>query len=121
MQKTIAKKRGPKPLGERAMTPAERQRKRREAIRANGGRTFILDVGQNDLAWLELEAMHTGRPVAEILKEVLGLSLQRYGEIAHRVTQLSSLGASPSSCARFVELHAFPAVPPIEELQSLLN
>ena len=116
MQKNIANKRGPKPLGDRPMTPAERQRKRRDAIREVGGRTFLMEISSKDIKWLEFEAQQTGQSITEILKEVLGLSLHRYGQFFERSMELVRLGASAEMLELFERLHAFPKVPSIEEL-----
>lgn len=98
------------------MTAAERQRKRRDAIRDAGGRTFLMDISSKDIKWLEFEAQQTGRSITEILKEVLGLSLHRYGQFFERSMELARLGASAETLELFERLHAFPKVPSIEEL-----
>lgn len=98
------------------MTAAERQRKRRDAIRGAGGRTFLMDISSKELKWLEFEAQQTGRSVTEILKEVLGLSLHRYGQFFERAMELAQLGASAETLELFERLHAFPKVPTLEEL-----
>lgn len=98
------------------MTPAERQHKRRETIRAAGGRTFLMEISSKDLEWLEFEANQTDRSITEVLKEVLGLSLQRYGEFFERLMQLAQLGGSAELLELFERRHAFPKVPTLEEL-----
>lgn len=101
------------------MTPAERQRKRRDAIREVGGRTFLMEISNKDIKWLEFEAQQTGRSITEILKEVLGLSLHRYGEFFERSMELAELGASSETLELFEQLHAFPAVPTLDALFEL--
>lgn len=119
MDKTSTKRRGPKPQGDQPMTPAERQRKRRAAIKAAGGRTFLMEISINDLRWLELEVQQTGRPIAEVLRQVIGLSLHRYGQVFERSAELAHLGASTETLEAFLRLHAFPEVPTLEELAEL--
>lgn len=116
MEINTVKKRGPKPQGERPMTAAERQRKRREALKAAGGRTFLMEIGDETLKWVEVESQRTGRPVSEILKEVLGLSLDRYGKVVERMVELAHYGASPETLEIFERLHAFPKVPTMQDL-----
>lgn len=121
MERNTSKKRGPKPQGERPMTAAERQRKRRDAIRDAGGRTFLMDISSKDIKWLEFEAQQTGRSITEILKEVLGLSLHRYGQFFERSMELARLGVSAEMLELFERLHAFPKVPSIEELFEMVQ
>lgn len=116
MQKDIAKKRGRKPLGELPMTAVDRQRKRRQAIKGAGGRTFLMEVGAGNLKWIEAESQRTGEPVADILKKVLGLSLNRYGQVLERMVELAHYGACPETVEAFGKIHAFPDVPTLEEL-----
>lgn len=116
MEKNVAKKRGRKPLGKLPMTDADRQRKRRQAIKSAGARTFLMEVGAQNLKWIESESLRTGEPIADILKKVLGISLDRYGQVVERMVELAHIGASPETIEAFLKLHAFPAVPTLLEL-----
>lgn len=121
MEKNTAKKRGPKPQGERPMTAAERQRKRREALKAAGRRTFLMEIGDETLKWMDVESKRTGKPVSEIMKEVVGLSLARYATVVERMVELAHYGASPETLEAFEKLHAFPDVPTLEELANIAS
>ena len=98
------------------MTAAERQRKRRETLKASGRRTFLMEVGDETLKWMDVESQRSGKPVSEIMKEVLGLSLARYGTVVERMVELAHYGASPETLEAFEKLHAFPDVPTLEDL-----
>lgn len=80
---------------------------------------FLMEVDAYSLKWIECESEMTRRPVAEILKEVLGLSLQRYGEVVERMTELAQIGASPETIEAFVKVHAYPNVPTLRELAQI--
>lgn len=66
-------KRGRKPLGERAMTGAERMRQVRARLHADGGKTFAITVRGRRLEVVEQLAQATGEPLGRTLQNIVDL------------------------------------------------
>lgn len=111
------KKRGRKPVGDVAMTPAERQKRRRELLRTEGDKHYMLRLNGLHQAWIENLAKVEGVSGTKALQTVLEASLNRYVGVMHRCERLQEMGASDEAVAAFVQANFFPPLPDINELE----
>jgi len=111
------KKRGRKPVGDAAMTPAERQKRRRELLRTEGDKNYLLRLDGLQQAWVEALAKGEGVSDTKALQTILEASLNRYIGVVHRCERLEEMGASEDAVAAFMQAHLFPPLPSIDELE----
>lgn len=109
-----SKKSGRKPLGDTTMTPAERQRRYREKLRESGQRDFLLTLNGLHLQYVDALAENQGVSAALVLRELVEPALDRYVGVVKRAERMSENGASEETCARFIQEHLYPKLPPIE-------
>jgi hypothetical protein len=111
------KKRGPKPIGDAPMTAAERQRRRREHSRAEGGKGYLIQL--NGVHQQLVEAMAVGQGISGnlALHGLLEASLDRFAGVMKRVERLQSLGATEAEIAAFVQAHLLPPLPDLDSLE----
>ncbi|HJV82465.1 hypothetical protein [Noviherbaspirillum sp.] len=113
------RKRGPKPLGDRPMTVAERKRRSREQIRATGAKEFLVRVEGLHLARLEKMAESVNVTVADAFRQIMDPMLDRFAGIMARCERMSDNGASDQAIAEFMRNHLFPPLPPIEGMETV--
>jgi hypothetical protein len=112
---TLPKKRGPKPIGDAAMSTAERQRRRREQLRATGGKGFLLELEGLHLQYVEALAQSQGMSTAAALRLLVDNALSRYVGVMRRAERMGQDGASPEACAQFMSKHLYPELPPMPQ------
>lgn len=109
------KKRGPKPIGDAPMTAAERQRRRREQMRAGGSKSFLLEIDGLHLQHIEELAQSQGITTAAALRQIVSASLDRYVGVMRRAERMVESGASDEEQAKFMLDNLFPELRPIDE------
>lgn len=114
---TTTTKRGRKPLGDAAMTPAERQRRRRELLRTEGDKHYVLRLNGLHQEWIEIFAKSNGISGTKALQGLVEASLDRYVGVMHRCERLRDMGATDADIEAFMQAHFLPALPSIEELE----
>lgn len=110
---TPPKKRGPKPVGDAAMTTAERQRRRREQLRSAGGKGFLLELEGLHLQHVEALAQSKDMSTAAALRRIVEPALDRYVGLMRRVERMIANGATPEQVAEFMQAHWMPELPPM--------
>lgn len=101
-------KRGAKPIGEAAMTPAERQRRRREKVRVSQERGFLVQLQGRHLQCVDALAKSNGVAVADVLHPIFTTALDRLEQV-WLYTQLMSLnGASEAECQKYLRDNLWP-------------
>lgn len=111
---TPPKKRGPKPVGDTAMTNAERQRRRREHLRTVGSKGFLLELEGLHLDSVETLANSQDMSTAATLRLIVERALDRYVGVMRRVERMSVNGASDEACAQFIQDNLDPELPPMQ-------
>lgn len=111
------KKRGRKPVGDAAMTPAERQKRRRELLRTEGDKHYLLCLNGLHQAWIESFAKSNGVSGTKALQMLVEAALNRYVGVMHRCERLRDMGATDAEVEAFMQAHFLPALPAIEELE----
>lgn len=111
------KKRGRKPVGDAAMTPAERQKRRRELLRTEGDKHYLLRLNGLHQEWVEILAKANGISGTKALQGLLEVALDRYWGVMHRCERLREMGGSDAEIEAFMQAHFLPALPAIEELE----
>jgi hypothetical protein len=109
------KKRGPNPIGDAAMTSTERARRRRELLRAGGGKGFLVELSGDHLKYVDGFARLLGVSTASALHQVIDPMLDRFVGVIRRSERLRDNGATDEECQQFVVTHLFPALPPIHK------
>lgn len=108
-------KRGRKPLGQKAMTDAERKARSRGLSRENGKRDFLVTVGGLHLDYIEALATMQKISPASALKQIAEAALDRFVGIMRRCDRMRENGVDQAVIDQFINEHLFPKVPPIEE------
>lgn len=111
------KKRGRKPAGDAAMTPAERQRRRRELLRTEGDKHYLLRLNGLHQEWIEIFAKSNDISGTKALQRLVEAALDRYVGVMHRCERLRDMGATDAEIEAFMQAHFLPALPAIEELE----
>lgn len=111
------KKRGRKPLGETAMTPAERQKRRRELLRSEGDKHYLLRLNGLYQEWVEILAKAEGISGTTALQHMVEASLIHYIGIMHRCERLREMGATDWMIEAFIHKHFLPTLPNIDEME----
>lgn len=110
-------KRGRKPVGESAMTPAERQRRRRELLRTEGDKHYLLRLNELHQEHVEMIAKAEGMSGTKVLQTYVEVCLDRYIGIVQRCERLKEMGASDADVEAFMKTYFLPSLPSIEELE----
>ena len=110
-------KRGRKPLGESAMTPAERQRRRRELLRTEGDKHYLLRLNALHQDCVEMLAKAEGISGTKVLQTYIEVCLDRYVGVMQRCERLKEMGASDAYIEAFMQTHFLPSLPSVEELE----
>lgn len=98
------------------MTPAERQRRRREQMRAGGAKDFQLTIGPRHLIWIRRLAEKQGISDVAALHDVVDNALDYFSTVMMCHDALLLKGASQEESARFfLDNWPLPA-PPMPEL-----
>jgi hypothetical protein len=108
---TLPKKRGPKPVGDAAMSTAERQRRRREQLRATGGKGFLLELEGLRLQYVEELAQSQGLSTAAALRLLVDQALLHYMSVMSLAARMEKEGATDEACREFIGKHLYPAPP----------
>ncbi|MFN3734861.1 hypothetical protein [Comamonas testosteroni] len=117
MQENKARKpRGRQPIGGKAMTGAERQRKRDAKLKDEGVRMFRMSIYPHQLGWIEQMAKSNEVSLTAALANVLEVALDRYAGVMKRVQFLEVDCSNPEAAAAFIQAHLSPALPTLEEL-----
>lgn len=111
-------RRGRKPLGQKAMTDAERKRRSRELGRSSGEREFLVKVKGLHLDYVEALAKMQQSSTANALKQIADAALDRYVGVMRRSEVMLENGVDESQVDQFIFKHLFPELPPIEERKS---
>lgn len=111
-------RRGRKPLGQKAMTDAERKRRSRELGRSGGEREFLVKVKGLHLDYVEALAKIQQISAANALKHIAEAALDRYVGVMRRSELMLENGVDEYLVNQFISKHLFPALPPIEERKS---
>jgi hypothetical protein len=112
---TTSAKRGRKPLGETAMSPAERKRRSRELLRASGAKEFSLKLQGLHLDYVERLAAQSNTTTAETLRDILESALDRYVAVLIHCERMLDHGATDEEAAHFMSTYWMPALPPMPE------
>ncbi len=109
-------KRGRKPLGDVPMTPAERQRRRRELLRTEGDKHYLLRLNGLHQDSVEKLANVEGISGTKALQRIVEVSLDRFVGVMERCERLREMGASDADIEAFVQFNLLPPLPAIDEL-----
>jgi hypothetical protein len=110
--------RGRKPLGEAAMSAAERKRRSREQKRIAGAKEFSLRLEGLHLQHVEELAQHQNISSSAALRSILEPSLDRYVGVMRRCALLREKGASDEVIGAFIKEHLFPPLPDMDQLEA---
>jgi hypothetical protein len=114
-------KRGPKPIGDSPMTPAQRQQRRRQRLRDEGAKGFLLQVEGLHLEYVEKLAESHNISTAAALRLVLMRALDRYVGVTRRIERMIENGVAEDICEAFLHDHMFPELPAMPERQQKAN
>lgn len=98
------------------MTAAERQQRRRAAIKAEGLKPFLVHVAPVHMEWIERAAAQSKEPIASVLAGVLQLALDRFAGVMQRAQFLEIDCKNPEAAAAFTQAHINPPLPSLEAL-----
>jgi len=108
---------GPKPQGDKSMTSTERARKRRELMREQGYKTFLMEVSPDRMRHIERYAHLQGWTVSATFHNLLDGQLAHFVECMERAEYLLSIGEPDFVAKAFMAAHlAHEPLPSIEEL-----
>jgi hypothetical protein len=113
---TLPKKRGPKPVGETAMSTAERQRRRREQLRATGGKGFLLELEGLRLQYVEELAQSQGLSTAAALRLLVDQALLHSMSVMHLAARMAEDGATDEACGEFIGKYLYPTPPAMPQV-----
>jgi hypothetical protein len=109
-----APKMGRKPIGDVNLTAAERQRRYREKVRAQGGKGFLLTLSGMHLDLVLAMSNAEGITPSAALRLLLEPALDRHIGIMNRVQRMAENGASDEAQASFIHAYVRPELPPLE-------
>ncbi|WP_314973125.1 hypothetical protein [Comamonas testosteroni] len=108
---------GPKPQGERSMTSTERARKRRDLMREEGYRAFLMYVAPDRLRYIERYAQLQGMTASAAFHELMDRQLAHLVDCMTSAEYLLSAGESDFVAKVFIDAHIAHTSPPtLEEL-----
>ena len=111
-QAMVAKKRGRKPVGDKPMTSAERMKRLREKMRADGGKDFVMTVSPHHMVWIRHFAEQQGVSEAVALRLVLDNALDYFASYSMCLAGMKVAGASWEECDQFSKTF-WPLNPPV--------
>lgn len=97
------------------MTPAERQHRRRQQLRAGGAKDFLLKVEGLHLEYVEALAQAEGVSTAAALHLVVMNALDRYVGVMRRSQRMLENGVPDEIRMKFISDHLFPELPPMPD------
>lgn len=98
------------------MTPAERQRRRREKMRAAGAKDFVMMVGPRHLVWVKRLAEKQGISEAAALHQIVDNALDYFDSVMMCHDAMLLKGASQENCTEFLLKHWPLPPPPMPEI-----
>ncbi|MFT3850519.1 MAG: hypothetical protein QM739_18135 [Propionivibrio sp.] len=104
-------------MGDAAMTPAERQRRRRESLRKEGDKHYLVCLTGLYQEWVEIFAKSNSVSETKALHTLIEASLDRYIGVLRRCERLHEMGASDVAIEAFMHRHFLPTLPNIDELE----
>lgn len=97
------KKRGPKPIGDKAMTAAERKRRSRARQVAEGTRAeFMVSLSGGPLEFVDQMAEHNGVSRSRVVHEFLEMAITLVRNAAFQADQMLANGASMEEIERIM-------------------
>lgn len=93
------------------MTPAERQRRRREQMRAAGAKDFVMTVGPRHLVWVKHLAEKQGVSEAAALHHLVDNALDYFDSVMMFHEAMLLKGTPQEECSNFLTEH-WPLPPP---------
>lgn len=113
---------GPRPQGDRSMTSTERARKRRDLMREEGYKAFLMYVSPDRLRYIERYAQLQGLTVSATFHELMDGQLAHFVECMERAEYLLSIGEPDFVAKAFVAAHlAHESLPSNEVLGVTFN
>ena len=106
-------KAGRKPLGDAAMSAAERKRRSRERQEATGTKSFQLQVQGMHLQYVEALAATQDISASAALRHILESALDRYVGVVRRCEAMQANGATEADAADFLNTYWMPPLPPM--------
>lgn len=110
-QAVAAKKRGRKPVGDKPMTSAERMKRLRDKMRAEGGKDFVMTLSPHHMVWIRHFAEQQGVSEAVALRLVLDNALDYFASYSMCLAGMKVTGASREECDQFSK-RFWPLNPP---------
>lgn len=108
-------KRGRKPYGDAAMSPAERKRRSRERLLAAGARDFQVQVQGLHLSCIEQVAAQSEQSAGEVLRPIFERALDRFVGMVRRADQMKENGATDEQVVAFWHTYYMPELPIMSE------
>lgn len=115
--KAPQQKRGPKPIGDAPMTPAERQRRRRQQLRVAGEKSYLVRLDGLHQEWVDALAASQEMSNTAALQALVETALDRYVGLMRRCERLREMEATDAEIEAFVQTHFLPPLPSIDELE----
>lgn len=101
------KRKGRKPIGDKALTSAEKMRIYRQRLRDGGGKTFAIDISGERMRWITALAETAETTEGEMLRRIVTKAIDWRIELYHKACQLQEAGASQNAVIQFYEDNAF--------------
>lgn len=118
-EEVTGKKRGRKPLGDKPMSGAERQRRSKERRRPDGPtKSFMITLEGLHLEQVEKLAEVQGVSASAAFRAIAEPALDRFVGVMRRADRLLENGRSEEECYKFIQEHLFPALPPMEDAKT---
>lgn len=118
-EEVAGKKRGRKPIGDKPMSGAERQRRSKERRRPEGPtKSFMVTVEGLHLEHIEKLAEAEGISASAAFRSIAEPALDRFVGVMRRASRLLDNGRSEDECLAFIKAHLFPQLPPMEEAKT---
>src|SRR4051812_45567176 len=105
------RRRGPKPLGDRSMTPAERQQRSRDRLRHDGGHLWTVRIPAEKWAHLEKWPRARDERASQLLGQLLGSVIDRFIAVNDLTLAMMRAGATAQEAADFHQQQLFPSLP----------
>lgn len=113
---------GPKPQGEKSMTSTERARKRRDLMREEGYKAFLMYVAPDRVRDIERYAQLHGVTASAAFHELMDGRLAHFVSCMERANYLLSIGEPETVAKAFMAAHLDPEpLPSIETLAKQFN
>jgi hypothetical protein len=105
-------KRGPKPLGEQTMTPAERQRKRREKKGQEGSAEFMVTLARGKLAFIDQLAKAGNTTRSATVGLLLDTAIHNVALAVAEATRAQEAGVPDEDVANLLQAALGASLPP---------